>query len=163
MALSKRFTQTCFSSSGLPVMVCSSSSRFISRPFDSHFRSSSSTQVRSCSDTLKVATSVRMAWFSTLVRFSTLVAIRLRRLLSLSIMSRYSACSLGSRLPCFKRLANPAMETMGVLNSWEKLLIKSERRTSVPSSSAAVVLKLSIMSRTGGMELKIFPGKIRAL
>ncbi len=53
MALSSRFIHTCRSSSWLPETVYSSRSRFISRFFFSHFRSSSSTQVRSCSERLK--------------------------------------------------------------------------------------------------------------
>ena len=163
MALSRRFTQTCRSSSWLPEMVCSSSSRFISRFFFSHFRSRSNTQVRSCSERLNSVTSVRMVWFSTLVMFSTLVAISASRLLSLSMMSRYSSCSARGRSPCFSRLAKPAMETMGVLNSWEKLLIKSERSISVPSSSAAVALKESTMSRIGGMLHTIPVGSMRTL
>ena len=40
------------------------------------------------------------------------------------------------------RSAKPLILTMGVLNSWEKLLIKSFRRISVPPNSSAALLKL---------------------
>ena len=44
------------------------------------------------------------------------------------------------------RSANPPREVMGVLNSWEKLLMKSFRRISVPSSSSAAVLNATANS-----------------
>ena len=147
IALSSRLTHTSRSSSSLPAIMCSSRSMSQFRSFLVHFSSSSSTQLRSCSERLKVVTSVRMRRFSTLVMFSTLVAMSDRRRDSRSMMSRYSSRSSSLRLPRFKSLAKPAMETMGVLNSCEKLLIKSERSISVFSSSAAMALKLSVISR----------------
>ena len=38
----------------------------------------------------------------------------------------------------FINLENPRIETMGVLNSCEKLLIKSERSISIPASSSVI-------------------------
>ena len=52
-----------------------------------------------------------------------------------SIIARYSSVCSFVRLPHRRRFANPAMETMGVLNSWEKLLIKSLRSISVKKLS----------------------------
>ena len=108
-----------------------------------HFSSSRSTQARICSDRLKVVKSVKIVWFSTFVRFITLVAIAASRRDSSSMMARYSSFCASVRLPRRRSFANPAMETMGVLNSWEKLLMKSLRSIWVFSSSSAMALKLS--------------------
>ena len=67
---------------------------------------------------------------------------------SRSIRSRYSCSSAGESPPFFSSRAKPAMDTMGVLNSWEKLLMKSERSISVLSSSEAILLKLEENSFT---------------
>ena len=48
-------------------------------------------------------------------------------------------------------LAKPAIDTIGVLNSCEKLLMKSERSISVFSSSLAVLLMLSARSCMPGI------------
>ena len=66
----------------------------------------------------------------------------LRRRDSCTITSTYSRFfSSGTSGRC-SRAAKPAMEVMGVLNSWEKLLMKSLRNISVLSSSRAMWLKL---------------------
>ena len=46
---------------------------------------------------------------------------------------------------------------MGVLNSWEKLLIKSDLSISVFSSSCAILLKLSVTSESADIPLAVFP------
>ena len=57
--------------------------------------------------------------------------------------SMYSRCFSGETSPFCNMPTSPLMDMMGVLNSCEKLLIKSERKISVLSSSAARWLKLS--------------------
>ena len=77
------------------------------------------------------------------------------------LLTSGSAC--GMMLVIMLGLWEPAMETMGVLNSCEKLLMKSERSISVPSSSAAMVLKLSVSSRTTGRRMRSGEKAMRVL
>ncbi len=96
--------------------------------------------VRSCSLMSQSLRSVRMDCCSILERLSTLVERAVRRWLSLMMMSRYSACSSGVRSLSRRIWAKPRMEEMGVLNSWEKLLMKSERSSSTEESSSVMRL-----------------------
>ena len=61
---------------------------------------------------------------------------------SLMMMSRYSFRCSWVRSSCLSSSAKPLIETIGVLNSWEKLSTKSERSISMPPSSSAIRLKL---------------------
>ena len=143
MALSIRLIHTWFRSALFPWYSSSSISINSSRFFFCHFDSSSRTDWRTSSDRSKDSISDRMLIFSILDRFSTLVESWDRRLDSLMMISRYSSRSSFVRLSFFSILAKPLRDTMGVLNSWEKLLMKSERSSSVFSSSWAMRLKLS--------------------
>lgn len=59
----------------------------------------------------------------------------------------YSFFSSSERFPRLISRAKPRMDMMGVRNSWEKLLIKSDRRISIPASSSVIWLKQSESSR----------------
>ena len=116
--------------------------------FGRHFFSTSRVLWRSCSAKGKGVVSVRMVCASTRERASTLLASAASRLLSDVMMFRYSRCSSrGISSSSRSRSAKPPMEVMGVLNSWEKLLIKSLRKISVPPSSSAALLKAVVNSR----------------
>ena len=143
MALSSRFTHTSFKSSSSPVIMHSGKSASTFSFLLSHFFSKSRMQRRSCSDRLNSSLLVRMVCFSILVRLSTLVAMLARRVDSSTIMPTYSCRWLSVRSGRCRILAKPRMETMGVLNSCEKLFTKSERSISVFSSSLASELNAS--------------------
>ncbi|MNE09277.1 hypothetical protein D3C80_1019490 [compost metagenome] len=65
-------------------------------------------------------------------------------------ISRYSSRSSFERSSYFRISAKPLIETMGVLNSWEKLFTKSVRKISMPPSSSAIRLKFSDRIRYSG-------------
>ena len=90
----------------------------------------------------------RIFWFSIFVRSITLVARSESLRDSSSMMSVYSLRCSSVRFPLLRSFAKPAMETIGVLNSWEKLLTKSLLSISVLSSSSASVLKLFVIPFT---------------
>ena len=72
----------------------------------------------------------RMLVFSILDRFSTLVASWARRFGLTDNDIQIFVPFLPGEVSLFKILAKPLRDTMGVLNSWEKLLMKSERKSS---------------------------------
>ena len=141
MALSIRFVHTCFNNCSLPSIFCSARWKWKEISFSVHFFSNNKTHSRICSPTLKLVGSVKNDILSTLDRLRTLAESAVSRLASSMMISRYSACSSAVRSPFFNRLANPRIETIGVLNSCEKLLIKSDRSISIPANSSVIWLK----------------------
>ena len=147
MALSIRFVHTCFNNCSLPFIFCSNRWKSNEISFSVHLFSNNTTHSRICSPTLKSEESVKSDILSTLDKLRISVESTVSRFASPMIMSKYSACSATVRFPFFNNLANPRMETIGVLNSCEKLLIKSERNISIPANSSVIWLKQRDNSR----------------
>lgn len=70
-----------------------------------------------CSERSNDETFVRIVWFSIFVKFSTFVAMSASLRDSSSIIARYSSFCGSVSPPRLKSFANPAIDTMGVLNS----------------------------------------------
>ena len=145
--LSRRLIHTCFSSASSARMSNSSRLRSSFRCFWDHLYSNNRIASRICSLKENVVCPEREERLSILERSSMVVESSDKRLDSSIIMSRYSSRWSYVSWSDFNNFANPRTETIGVLNSWEKLLIKSERNISVQDNSSVMWLKQSDTSR----------------
>ena len=140
MALPIMFTHTCESISALVVycISCISMSKLMSLAV--HCFSRRSMQFLICSSREKLVLSVMICWFSSFESIRMFDERLVKRLDSLMIMSMYSCFFSSERFSFFSCFAKPWIETIGVLNSWEKLLIKFSLNISMPPSSCAILL-----------------------
>ena len=152
MALSRRFIHTCFKSSAFAEIVYSENFKSILRFFSLHFSARRRTAALISSERLNSVISLNIVWFSMRERLRTFDAITESLRDSSSMTVRYSSLSSGVRFPRLRSLAKPEIEAIGVLNSWEKLLMKSLRSISVCASSSAALLKLVSISWKIGWE-----------
>ena len=107
------------------------------------------TQRFSSSSREKGTASGRISWESSMAMAKALLAISASRSDSEAMIPRYRFRSSSARSSSMSIRAKPLMDAIGVLNSWEKWLMKSSRRVWMLRSSRHMALKFSNTLRYG--------------